>query len=244
MIRKSRFVVAIGLVLALAVAGIAFATGDTENDAGVQGKVSPKKLSKRDYEKVKFFTGVTTSTSHDVPGQQNPEVEFIEFGKNVKFDNSKAPFCTADLNQTTTDQAKASCPKKSNIGAGKASANLGSGGTVDDVVVTAFNGPGKDQLRLHAYSPKLGPSLTQVVDGKIVRAKTKGYKYALSVPNAPDLGNDAFLLTSFNATIERDSKVVSARCKDKKFLWKRTVTYDDGTQDTAMTKQKCKRKKH
>jgi hypothetical protein len=242
LIRKSRFIVAIGLVMALAVSGLAFAAGSDENEAGVVGKVKPSKLDKKKYKKVALFAGVTTTTTHEVPGQQNPEAEFIEFGKNLKLDNSKADFCTADLNQTTTDQAKAACPAGSDLGTGSASANLGSAGNRDDIVVTAFNGPGKNQLRLHAFSPTLGASLTQVVDGFIVKAKTAGYGQALSVPNAPDLGNDAFLLTSFNTNIDKGTGVVTARCKAKKFLFKRTVTYDDGSEEVATLTQKCKRK--
>ncbi len=108
--------------------------------------------------------------------------------------------------------------------------------------MTAFNGPGPKHLRLHAYSPSLGASLTQVVDLDIVKAKTAGYGYALSVPNAPDLGDDAFMLTSFNSKLSKASGVVTARCKAKKFTAKRTVTYDDGSQETATATQKCKRR--
>ena len=242
MIRKSRFIVAIGLVMALAVSGLAFAAGSDENEAKVVGKVSPSKLDKKKYKKVNLLLGVETSTSHAVPGQQNPEQEFIELGKNIKWDGSKADTCDADIGGTTTDQAKAACPPGSVLGSGSASANLGSAGNVSDITVTTFNGPAKNHVRLHAYSPSLGASLTQVVDGDIVKAKTSGYGQALSVPNAPDLGNDAFLLTSFNSKITKSSGVVTARCKAKKIPFKRTVTYDDGSQETATITQKCKRK--
>ena len=244
MIRKSRFVVALGLVLALGVAGIAFADGTSENEATVFGKVTPKKLDKKKYKPVQLYTGVATTTTTAIPDQQNPEVELIEFGKNVKLDNSKADLCTAPLAGTTTDQAKAACPPGSNLGQGVAHANLGGPSEVTDVTVTAFNGPGDDQLRLHAYTPTLGAANTQVVNGTIIKAPSGGkYGQALSVPDAPDLGGDAFMLTLFDATITKQSKVVTARCKAKKFLWQRTVTYDDGTQDVATLEQKCKRKK-
>jgi hypothetical protein len=244
-IRKSRLVVALGLVLALGVSAFAFADGAGENTESVQGKVSPSKLDKKKYKPVDFLTGVSTTTTHIVPGQQNPEQQLIEFGKNIKFDTTKAQFCTASLLGTTTDQAKAACPGKSVIGTGSATADLGGGPQqISDVAVTVFNGPAKNQIRLHAYSPTLGAANTQVVDGAIIKAPSGGkYGQALNVANAPDLAGDAFMLTSFNADISKGSKVVSAVCKAKKFLWHNVVTYDDGTTDTADTSQACKVKK-
>jgi hypothetical protein len=244
-LKKTRFIVATGLVIALGTAGIAFADGASENTEGVLGKVSPSKLSNKDYKPVEFYTGVTTTTTHAVPGQQNPEVQLIEFGKNVKFDTTKADTCSASLNGTTTDQAKAACTAKSNIGSGSATANLGQGPQqVNDVNVTVFNGPGKNQIRLHAYSPTLGPANTQVVNASIIKAPSGGkYSQALNVADAPDLAGDQFMLTKFDATISKASTVVTARCKASKFLWHNVVTYDDGSKDTADLSQKCTVKK-
>jgi hypothetical protein len=244
-IRKSRLVVALGLVLALGVSGLAFADGAGENTESVTGKVSPSKLDKKKYKSVAFSAGVETTTTHVVPGQSNPEKQLIEFGKNVKFDTTKADLCTASLLGTTTDQAKAACPPKSVIGTGSATADLGGGPTqVSDVIVTVFNGPAKNQIRLHAYSPTLGAANTQVVNASIIKAPSGGkYGQALFVADAPDLGGDAFMLTSFGADISKSSKVVTARCKAKKFLWHNVVTYDDGTTDTADLSQSCKVKK-
>jgi hypothetical protein len=241
-LKKTRFIVATGLVAALGTAGIAFADGASENAETVTGKVSPSKLSNKDYKAVKFETGVATTTTHTVPGQQNPEVQLIEFGKNIKFDTTKAATCSASLNGTTTDQAKAACSAKSVIGSGSATADLGQGPQqVNDVNVTVFNGPAKNQIRLHAFSPTLGAANTQVVQGNIIKAPSGGkYGQALNVPDAPDLAGDQFMLTSFGAIINKSSKVVSARCKSGKFLWHNVVTYDDGSKDTADLSQSCK----
>ena len=46
-IRKSRFVAATAMALALGVATLAWADGASENDAGVMGKVTPAKLDKK-----------------------------------------------------------------------------------------------------------------------------------------------------------------------------------------------------
>jgi hypothetical protein len=51
------------------------------------------------------------------------------------------------------------------------------------------------------------------------------------------------MLTFFDAKITKSSGVVQGRCKARKFFWHNTVTYDDGSTDTADLTQKCKRKK-
>lgn len=247
MIRKSRFVAAVAAVLALGVAAVAFADGASENSVGVLGKVSPTKLDKKKYKPVELYSGVTTDTTHAVPGQQNAEKVLLEFGKNVKFDLKAADTCDASIAGTTTDQAKQACPAGSNVGTGTAHANLGGGpDQVNDVIVTVFNGPGPNHIRLHAYSPSLGEALTQVVDGDIIKAPSGGkFGQALNVEDAPDLGGDSFMLTLFDATISKSSKTVLARCKDKSgFYWQNTTTYDDGSKDVSEAlNQPCKQKK-
>ncbi len=251
MIRKSRFVAATAATLALGMGALAFADGASENTAGVQGKITPTKLDKKKYKPVEMFAGVTTTTTSPVPGQQNAEKVQLDFGKNIKFDLDAADTCDAAINGTTTDQAKAACPPGSVIGTGEAHANLGGGpDQVNDVGVTVFNGPGPNHIRLHAYSPSLGAANVQVVDGDIIKSPQGGqFGQALNVPDAPDLGGDAFMLTLFNATITKASKTVLARCKAKTFAFQNTTTYDDGTVGksevlTQPCKQKKKPKKH
>ena len=143
-IRRSRFVVAIALVLALGVASFAFADGATDNEVTVLGKASPTKLDKKKWKPITLYSGVTTSTTHAVPGQENAEQVTVEYPKNVKFDLDAADTCSASLLGTTTDQAKAACPADSNIGSGVAHANLGHGpDELSDVAVTVFNGPAR-----------------------------------------------------------------------------------------------------
>ncbi len=245
MIRISRLVVAIALVVALGVTTLAIGDGASENSVGVEMKLTPTKRDKKKYKPATLFSGVTTDTTHAVPGQQNAEKVTVLYSKNMKFDFGAADTCDAPLNGTTTDQAKAACPPGSNIGAGIAHANLGEGpDQVNDVTVTVFYGPGNAQVRLHAYTPTLGAANTQVVQGNIIKAPSGGkYGQALNVADAPDLGGDAFMLTKFDATISKKSKTVTARCKSSKFLWHNVVTYDDGSKDTADLSQSCKVKK-
>lgn len=242
MIRKSRMAVALGLVLALGVATVAWADGATDNTPFVDGSVNPSKLDKKQYKPVNLLVGVRTEGP--VTGtQENPEAEYISFGKNIKWVSTNAPFCTAAIETPglTADQARAMCPGKSLIGTGEAEVNLGAS-RVSNVVVQVFNGPGKNQVRLHTSSPTLGAAAPTVA-GSIVKSNA-GAKYgnALVVADAPDAGGDAFMITKFNATVKKSSKVATARCKAKKFLWLRKVTYDDGSSETVQLSQPCKRK--
>ena len=51
------------------------------------------------------------------------------------------------------------------------------------------------------------------------------------------------MITKFNATLGKDSGVVTARCKSKKTPFLREVIYKDGTSETATLTDPCKRKK-
>ena len=144
MIRKSRMAVALGLVLALGVATVAWADGATDNEAFVDGSVNPSKLDKKKYKPVNLFVGVRTEGP--VTGtQENPEAEYISFGKNIKWQSTAAPFCTAPIETPglTADQARAMCPGKSLIGTGEAEVNLGAS-RVSNVVVQVVQRPGQE----------------------------------------------------------------------------------------------------
>jgi hypothetical protein len=238
-IRKARIAVIAGVSMALGVSAMAYADGASENEPDVVGSVKPAKLDKKKYKPVTLFSGVATTGT--VPGF-NPEQEMISWGKNVKLNTKAAPTCGAQIEFQTTDAARSACPKGSYIGKGKASIELPGGVTFNDLVVSVFNGPNKNEVRLHTYSPQL-EGATPTVFGQVVKSKA-GSKYgqALSVPDAPDVAGDTGKITSFNASIDKKSKVAAARCKSKKFLWNRVVTYDDGTKENVTLKQKCKRK--
>jgi hypothetical protein len=63
------------------------------------------------------------------------------------------------------------------------------------------------------------------------------------VPDAPDVAGDVGVITEFNAKLKKGSGVALGRCRAKKFLWNRVVTYDDGSKESDTLEQKCKRKK-
>jgi hypothetical protein len=238
-IKGIRTTIAAAVVLALGMAGYAAADGASEHEAAVVGKVKPAKLDKKKYKRVALFTGVVT-TGGVTGTQANPRSEYISWGKNVKAKLKRAPRCSAALpNGITTEQARGLCPKRSYLGGGTAEIQ-GPGTDINDVTVAVFNGPGKNAVRLQTYSPTL-LAASPTVDGRVVKSKDgRKYGQALSVPFAPQTGS--LMIVSFNAKLDRSSKVVKARCKAKKFRWKRTVTYDDGSTDVATLSQRCKRK--
>ncbi len=243
MFTKSRIVVAGGLAVVVATAGVAAAgsTGADLNEADVVGKVTPTKLSKKQFKPVNLFLGVVNSPDSAGNPVANAKSEKIAISKNIKVTLNKAPVCTAALPNGSTPQfAKNACPAKSFLGGGDATVHAPGPMLAAEPVVSVFNGPGPNQLRLHTYSYDLGAA-SPVVNASIVNANKSGYGKALSVPNAPVTG--ALKITSFNAKIKKSTKTMSAKCKPKKFKFQRTVTYTDDSSETANLSQNCKVKK-
>ena len=214
--------------------------GAAENVAVVDGKVTPNKLSKKKFKPVKLFLGVRNSKGQIDGAQSNPASELISFSKNIKIQLRKAPRCTAPLpNGIPTADARAACPPKSYLGAGDGEVTAPGGTVIAEPVSSVFNGPGKNEVRLHTYSPDLGPA-SPIVDGRIVNSPINGFGQALRVPQAPETG--AVMITKFNASLLKARKVAMARCKSKKIKFQRDVRYADDSAEFAQLTQRCKRR--
>ena len=239
--RASR-VVALGLTVALGAAAIAYADGATDNTAFVDGEVTPRKLDRKKYKPIALFTEVRTEGRVDGT-QENPEAEYIEYDRDGRWRSKAAPLCEAPIETPglTVEQARAMCPPGSYIGSGDAEVALNATARIDDITVSVFNGPEDNQVRLHTSSPTLGPAAPTVF-GRIEQSPSNKYGPALVVDDAPDAGGDVFMITKFNATIFKSSGVSLARCPDKEFKTRRTVTYDDGSSERVTDTSKCKRK--
>jgi hypothetical protein len=241
MTRHIRFIVFAGLAIALGAATLASADGVSENTAFVDGAVKPTKLDKKKYKPIELFSGVRTETT--ITGtQQNPVSEYLSYPKNGKFDFNAGSVCTSlPPSGSTPEQARAACPKDSYIGSGHAEVwGPGNVPTAPDLTVSVFRGPDEKGIQLHTYSPTL-LAAAPTVQGTIGKSNAgKEFGYALSVPNAPQTG--ALMITEFNATIFKSSKIILGRCKDKTMTFQRQVTYADGSTETAETTQRCKRK--
>ncbi len=239
MVRKSRLIVALGLVLALGVSGIAFGGGADAITTSVEGQVKPsKKLDKKKYKKASLLLGVINEAN--VTGtQQNPASEYISMTKNVKINLKKAPLCPVTFgNGTPTDAAKAQCPPDSVIGEGTAEV-VGPGNTVIATpVVTVFNGPAQGQLQLHTYSDDLGAA-SPTVPASVEKSKLGGkFGPALNVPAAPETG--ALMITGFNALLSKSSGVAFVKCKPKTITYQRDTTFKDGSSESSTLDQKVK----
>ena len=240
MIKKSRFVLSIGAVIALGAGTLAYADGASENTAFVDASIKPTKLDKKKYKPINLFSGVRTETT--ITGaQQNPVSEYISYPKNVKFDFNAGDVCTTlPPSGSTPEQAREACPPDSYLGEGAATVEGPGGVVIDDLTVSVFRGPDKKGILLHTSSPTL-LAAAPTVPGSIVKSNAGSkFGYALDVPNAPETG--ALMITKFNANISKKSKAVLARCKNKTMTFQRRVTYADGSTETVDLTQKCKRK--
>ena len=242
MLRKSIPLTALALVLAVGITGTAAAQ---EPKVELKGKVTPKKFPKKKFKNATLFSSVGHDNADGSAGVPKPTKALrIDFGKNIKFAPNKPRKCTADLDGTTTQQARQACPAKSVIGTGVAHVRLPGPTDVDDLQTTAFAGPGKNQIRFHAYTPTLGPAVTQVILANIrPNAAGKKFKWRLDVPLVPEILGGAGANTLFGVTIPKKTGVVKARCQTKKFFWKARWTFDDDTTKFASRAQKCKRKR-
>jgi hypothetical protein len=252
-IRTSRLALALGLTLALGVSGIAVAGGGAaaENvsqlDAQLSGKAKPK-FPKKKFKKSSLFTQVQTDYATPTGDDTvHSEEVYIDYPKNIKLKTSTAPKCTANTSTMTTSEARAACGS-SQVGTGQAKAHLPPGVQFNDFEVTVFNGPGNNQLILHAFSPTLSggaviPGNPAVIIGNLGKSPAgKKYGTRLSVPDVSDVADDQGGLYFFNATIKK-GKYVQAKCKKKNMKYQARWVYDDGTSDTDTTTQKCKQKK-
>lgn len=243
MITKSRMIVAGGLATVLATAGIAIAGGTAAelNDAQVDGKVSPSKLSKKKFKPVNLFSGVRNSDYTDGTGDsKNPASEFLSYSKNIKVDLRGTPRCPQLPNGIPTQDAKDTCPAGSFLGGGVAEVWNSTNPTQRfNQVVSVFHGPDQNDLQLHTYGDLGG--LSPVVPAFIVDAPGAAWGQGLSVPEAPETGT--LLITKFNAKLLKSKGIVKAKCKPKSFKFKREVEYKDGSSETVQKSQKCKVKR-
>ena len=223
-VRKSRFVVTLGLVLAIYVAALAFADGAAQNQAFVDVSLKPRKLDRKKYEPTALFTDVRTTGP--VPGI-GYESDRIEYDRDGKWDYNAAPTCSARIDYLTTEAAKAACPKGSEIGSGDADVLLPGGPEYTGLAVTIFHGPGKNEFRYHTFDPRLAGA-TPTTLGKLKTDKGGGkYGPVAEVADVPDPAGDVGMITRVAVSFSRKSGMFLARCEDKRFLIRRIVTYDE-----------------
>jgi hypothetical protein len=151
---------------------------------------------------------IDTFETAPTPAAQTASHTNVDFDKDYKFTPGKLGQCTqAQLNGTTTDQAKANCPKAI-VGTGSAKACAAAsdcaGGQVD-LVVTAFNGApqgGNPVLFLHAKAVGLAAALPPLILPGVLVQSPLGAPYGkrLSV-DVPDTSSTGTHLRQFATTV-------------------------------------------
>lgn len=246
--RKFAFV---ALIAAFAVGMVSFATAANEYQT-TKIDVDKTKLDKKKFKPVGLKTGVSTPVNDEAEGASIPAKAtqtVLNFDKNLKFNTKTVPTCSANLENTSTAQAKAACGNSQVSVDGPDTfaevmisfGELGVG--TYDAVVTAFNGPGKGQITLHANVPDL--AATTIITGTIGKSGEKGFKTKITFP-VPLIGGGSGAISEFYAYIKgsgKGKKYVTARCKGKKHKIVAKTDYVDHSQSEATATDKCKAKK-
>ena len=258
--RKYLIAAVVAMVSALTLTSIAQA----DDIQSITTKLTPTKLPKKTYKPAQIYVEILTGPNSDDPtNPEQPPSAYntkVNFPTNMKFDTSKAPKCKgteAQLQNTTTSQAKTVCGNKSIVSKGskmptgpESETGTSAWVTVDlpgndttlgvPVVVTAFNGTNKNTLYLHSRADSVNN--TSVLVGKLKTGKKapKGYGSQLDVTIPPLL---AGAIARFTTTVKA-GKYVQARCKAKNEKWRAITTFENFTSPTVTDDytSKCKQK--
>jgi hypothetical protein len=242
-------ILAMVAVASMVMSSFAFA-GEPQS---IKANLKPTKLDKKKFKPATIFVDIITTTDKDVnPNLDQPPSAnrtIVDFPKNAKFDTKAVPKCKgteAQLQGTTTDQAKQICGNKSIVSVAKgthAHVTIDSNPTLPNsttfpvpVVVTAFNGEKPNTLFLHARADSV--NTTSVLVGKLKKSSSP-YATKLDV-TIPPLALGA--IDDFTTTV-KNGKYVQARCKSKKNPFRATSFYDNHPKTVATTTSKCKQKK-
>ncbi len=253
--RKYLIVAVAAIVSSLALSSIAQA----DPIQSITANLTPTKLSKKTYKPAQIYVEILTGPNSDsATNPEQPPSAFntkVNFPANMKFDTKKVPSCKgteAQLQNSTTEQAKSICGTKSIVSKGSKTpvgpeheTGTSAWVTVDlpgdnttlgvPVVVTAFNGTAKNSLFLHARADSVNN--TSVLIGKIQNGP-KGYGKTLNVKIPPLL---AGAISRFTTTV-KNGKYVQARCKNKSMKYQAVTKYDNHPTTSDDFKQKCKQK--
>jgi hypothetical protein len=236
--RKRKYLIGalLSVIGALVVSGTASAavTGQTYTVV-----TSPPKQDKKVFGPVASFAN-TVDTAYTPPFTPNATQTVLTFTKDIKFTPGTIPQC--NLSQISTvpqSQSDATCGA-SKVGSGSATIN---GGALTGKVA-AYNGQpsgGNPTIGLHTdvFLPSGAYSFSTTLTGVLNTATN-----TLTV-SIPPTGTS---ITHFETTITKiksgkKSFYVMARCKKKKWTNSETTTFNNGTQITASSTQKCKQKK-
>ena len=258
--RKSLIAAVAAIICALALPSI----GQADDIQSITAHLSPAKRSKNKFKPAQIYVEILTGPNTGAPvNPEQPPSAYntkVNFPKNSKFVPKAVPQCKAteaQLQNTTTDQAKSLCgaksivSRKSKVPTGpEHTTGTSAWVTVDlpgdnttlgvPVVVTAFNASQKNTLFLHSRADSVNN--TSVLVGKLKTRKqaklSRSYSYQLDVTIPPLL---AGAISRFTTTVKK-GKYVQARCKSKKEKWQAISKYDNHPTTSDNYTSKCKSK--
>lgn len=163
----------------------------------------------------------------------------VAFDKNIVFNLKSFPTCT----KTTVQRNQGNCPAASKVGSGSAVGRAL--GQVENLKVTAFNGPGGTLLMSVRGEKPL--QIDSVIEGKLKNASGQfGRRLVVSIPkNLQEPVTGVFAtLTDFTVTIKNVSRggkpyIGIKGCSKRRLNFRSDLTYTDGTSKTARDSITC-----
>ena len=234
--RMSVFALAVAVFGALALVGIAIASGDST----ATFEFTPDKVPKRTYSKGKLFVHTHT----DYTGGTRTLRTQLYFDDDLKIRTTRIPRCNAAniSGNTTMKQAMARCGD-AKVGSGRAEANAAVPGDVKGCVL-AFNGQqsgGRPTLVLFTRLNLVGPiscanpaqntngNTTVLLQG-LLKGASGDYGTQLDVNNIPG----PLPLSDFQVSVKR-GRYVSARCHDGNKTWNMKAKFTYVTPSATQT---------
>jgi len=243
---------ALGVTIALMVAGIAVAAKDTVIRAGnltvtIDGSsgLTPKALSKSKYTPVAFTAAgsVRTADGTQVP----PLKEVILDAKNVAVNTKGYPTCSSGQLQARDTKAVEAACKPAIIGTGKTVVSVAFPeqkpipATSPLLVFNGGTAGGTTTLYIHAYLTQ--PITTAIVTTVKIKKAGTGTKTVTSIPK---IANGAGSVTDFSLKIDKKYtykgkkvSVISAKCVGGKIQAHATAVFYDNTKLSADVLRTC-----
>jgi hypothetical protein len=237
--RKVAVLMAVLGTAVFSIVGVAYAVEKTQY---LETKTTGKKGTKAKPRAIKLRVNLGVSANVPVEnGTFATSQATISLDKNLKFNNTKFPFCTEQT--VLTNEAR--CPAASKVGTGTVSAVAGPAGNIKVApTVTAYNARGGKLLLKLTKAPGDPVDSTGVIIGTLKNATGKfGKKLDVPIPAKYQQQLGLFItLQKFDVTINKTYRkvpfVVSTGCTGGKYNFAGSYAYTDATtfQNTATSK--------
>lgn len=246
--RKLPLLIAVAVTASLVVTGVASAQATQSltikaqnNRAGTKAK--PRSVSKLTVD-INSAPAVDPATALPIPFVTTRTTIFLD--KNLVFGGAKFPSCTAAQAASGTSGA-AKC-RLAKVGGGVAKGGSLVLNIIQDLKVTAFNGPGGRSLYLRVQTlPGAAVALDQVLNGKLQNATGKyGKKLVVDIPaELQNIAGADISLLRFMTAVGGSNKgtpyVGLKGCTGGKLNFKADFIYKDGTTNSALATANCRR---